>query len=399
MSKTVRKNTAQLASPTYRHIASIDLMRGLVMVLMALDHVRGFFTDVDFSSTDLARTSAALFFTRWVTHLCAPAFVFLAGTSAFLSATHELDRSQLARRLFARGLWLVLLELTAVHLAWTFNPDFSQIWLGVIWALGWSMVALAALIYLPVRVIAFIGIGMILVHNFFDDVRLEDFQTVEGLLNWQGWLISVLHIPYSPVGYPLIPWIGVMAAGYAFGPFMLMTPEERKRITLRWGLILIAIFIVLRAINGYGDPAPWFRQETGLFTALSFLNTTKYPPSLLYLLMTLGPMLVLLSAFERWPGRQDALARLLIVFGRVPLFFYLLHLYAIHGLVLVFAFLMTGDAHSFLAPSWTFPSWWGFSLPAVYLIWIGVVLLLYPACRWFAAVKFRHKGAWWTPYI
>jgi uncharacterized membrane protein len=190
-----------------------------------------------------------------------------------------------------------------------------------------------------------------------------------------------------------------MAAGYAFGPFMLMRPEERKRITLRWGLILIVTFIVLRAINGYGDPAPWFRQETGFFTALSFLNTTKYPPSLLYLLMTLGPMLLLLSAFERWPDKQDAIARLLIVFGRVPLFFYLLHLYAIHGLVLVFALLMTGEAGPFLAPSWTFPSWWGFSLPTIYLIWIGVVLLLYPVCRWFAAVKFRHKRAWWTPYI
>ena len=173
-------------------------MRGLVMALMALDHVRGFFSDADFSPTDLAKTYPALFFTRWITHLCAPAFVFLAGTSAFLSSTQGLDRPQLARRLFIRGLWLVLLEPTVVHLAWTFNLDLSQMRLGVIWALGWSMVALSALIYLPMRAIAFIGIGMILVHNFFDDIRLEDFQTAEGDLNWQGWLISVLHIPHSP---------------------------------------------------------------------------------------------------------------------------------------------------------------------------------------------------------
>jgi uncharacterized membrane protein len=400
MNKTIPESySPQFASAGYRHIASVDLMRGLVMALMALDHVRGFFSDAGFSPTDLAHTDPALFFTRWITHLCAPAFVFLAGTSAFLSATHGLDRPQLAKRLFARGLWLVLLELTVVHLAWTFNLDFSQTWLGVIWALGWSMVALSALVYLPMRAIAFIGIGMILLHNLFDDVRLEDFQNGEGVLSWQGWLISVLHIPHSPVGYPLIPWIGVMMAGYAFGPFMLMKPQERKRITLRWGLILIATFIVLRAVNGYGDPAPWFMQKTGLFTVLSFLNTTKYPPSLLYLMMTLGPMLILLSAFERWPDKQDASARLLIVFGRVPLFFYLLHLYAIHGLVLVFAFLMACEARSFLASSGDFPPWWGFSLPMVYLIWIGILLLLYPLCRWFAAVKFRHKGAWWTPYI
>ena len=400
MSKAIPKNASpQSASAGYRHIASVDLMRGLVMVLMALDHVRGFFSDADFFPTDLAHTDAALFFTRWITHLCAPAFVFLAGTSAFLSSTQGLDRPQLARRLFIRGLWLVLLEPTVVHLAWTFNLDLSQMRLGVIWALGWSMVALSALIYLPMRVIAFIGIGMILVHNFFDEIRLEDFRTAEGDLNWQGWLISVLHIPHSPVAYPLVPWIGVMAAGYAFAPFMLMMPEERKRITLRWGLILIVTFIVLRAINRYGDPEPWFRQETMLFTLLSFLNTTKYPPSLLYLLMTLGPMLILLSAFERWPDRQSGLGRLLIVFGRVPLFFYLLHLYAIHGLALVFVFLMAGEAGSFPAASGAFPPWWGFSLPMVYLIWIGILLLLYPLCRWFAAVKFRHKGAWWTPYI
>ena len=201
------------------------------------------------------------------------------------------------------------------------------------------------------------------------------------------------------MGYPLIPWIGVMAVGYAFGPVMLMTPKERKQLTLYWGLILIAAFIVLRAYNGYGDPEPWFRQETQLFTALSFLNTTKYPPSLLFLLMTLGPMLVLLSALDRTQDMRGAIGHLFTVFGRVSLFFYLLHLYVIHGLVIVFVFAMHRDIAPFLTFFSSFPSWWGFSLPIVYLVWIGVLLLLYSVCRWFVEVKSRHKGSWWTPYI
>jgi uncharacterized membrane protein len=392
------RNSPYTSAPS-PYIVSVDLVRGLVMVLMALDHVRWFFTDANFSPTDLAHTDAALFFTRWITHFCAPAFVFLAGTSAFLSATRGLTRPQLARRLFTRGLWLVFLEVTAVRLGWVFNLDYSELGLGVIWALGWSMVVLAALVYLPRWAIASAGIGMIVAHNLLDGLQLDGFRSADGSLEWQGWLLNVLHVPESPIGYPLVPWIGVMAAGYAFGPILLMPAHRRQQLLLSWGMAIIAAFILLRLYNGYGDPSRWTPQETASFTLLSFLNTTKYPPSLLFLLMTLGPTLILLAIFERWQTRHDMLSRLLIVFGRVPLFFYLLHLYVIHGLVIVFVIAMNQDPYPFLAAFDAFPSWWGFNLPTVYLVWIGVTLLLYPVSRWFGAVKARHKDSWWTPYI
>ncbi|WP_218144968.1 DUF1624 domain-containing protein [Nitrosospira briensis] len=372
---------------------SVAIMRGLVIVLMALDHVRGFFTDADFSATDLSRTNLMLFLTRWVTHLCAPAFVFLAGTSAFLSAQGE-DRRQLAIRLLTRGLWLVILELTVVRFSWYFNLDYNQMSLQVIWALGWSMVVLSALIYLPLWAIASVGILMISAHNLLDGIRLDDFRAADGTHGWQGWALSVLHIPHYPVIYPLIPWIGVMAAGYAFGPVMLAASETRRKAALACGIVLITAFVILRAYNVYGDPVPWSGQETGLFTLLSFLNTTKYPPSLLYLLMTLGPMFVLLAAFEQ---AQGSIGRFLMIFGRVPLFFYLVHLYVIHALAVAVAFAMSGDIQS--SSSETFSSWWGFGLPVVYLTWIAVVILLYPVCQWFAGLKSRHRGSWWTPYI
>src|SRR5690242_519730 len=390
----------QPSTPAPRpYIVSIDLMRGLVMVLMALDHVRWFFTDADFSPTDLEHTTPPIFLTRWITHLCAPAFVFLSGTSAFLSAQQGLTKSQLGARLFTRGLWLALLEATAVNLAWTFNLDYRQWGVGVLWALGWSMVALSVLIHLPMRAIVFVGIGMILSHNLMDGIQIEDFLNPDGTLGWQGWLLSILHIPHGAISYPLVPWIGVMTAGYAFGPIMLMEREQRKQLMLRWGWTLVTAFIALRGWNGYGDPEPWHWQERATFTLLSFLNTTKYPPSLLYLLMTLGPMLLLLSAFEREHARTGVISLYLVTFGRVPLFFYLLHLYAIHALVIVFAIAMHQDFSQFLTSSSSFPSWWGFSLPIVYLIFAGVIFLLYPACRWFAKFKSRHRGAWWTPYI
>lgn len=389
----LNKTSQKASSANASYIMSVGIMRGLVIVLMALDHVRGFFTDADFSATDLSRTNLALFLTRWVTHLCAPAFVFLAGTSAFLSA-QGMDRRQFAIRLLTRGLWLVILELTVVRFSWYFNLDYSQMSLQVIWALGWSMVVLSALIYLPLPAIASLGIVMICAHNLLDGIRLDDFRATDGSLGWQGWALSVLHIPHYPVIYPLIPWIGVMAAGYAFGPVMLAASEVRKKAALAYGTVLTAAFVILRAYNVYGDPVPWSTQETGLFTLLSFLNTTKYPPSLLYLLMTLGPMFLLLSAFERVQG---AIARYLMIFGHVPLFFYLIHLYVIHGLVVAVAFAMSGDIHS--SSSETFSAWWGFGLPVVYLIWIAVVILLYPVCQWFAGVKSRHKGSWWTLYI
>jgi len=377
-------------------MVSVDLVRGWVMILMALDHVRWFFNEAAFSPTDLEHTSAALFFTRWVTHFCAPAFIFLAGTSAFLSTRRGTSRAMLARHLLTRGLWLILLEMTVVHLAWSFSFDFEDLHLGVLWAIGWSMVAMAGLIYLPLPVLAVLGLGMITAHNLADGLSLDRFNTSDGSLSGIGWLVSVLHIPHSPISYPLIPWVGVMMAGYAFGPVLQMRGKSRLWIPMAAGATLLGAFLVLRATNAYGDPAPWSIQPNRLFSLLSFLNTWKYPPSLLYLLMTLGPTVLALAWSPRHPG---PFARCLVTFGRVPLFFYLAHLYLIHGLVLLVAYGQDRDIAAYLTSFGHFPEDWGFGLPVVYGIWLGVVLLLYPPCAKFAGIKARHHGCGWTGYI
>src|SRR5215471_7361808 len=307
-------------------LESVDLLRGLAIVIMALDHVRDFFSHdlLYFSPTDLTKTSAALFLTRWITHFCAPVFCFLAGTGAFLSFGRGKTKGELAKFLVTRGLWLVFLELTFVRFAWTFSLGFSEN-AGVIWALGWSMVALAALIYLPVWAIAAFGIVMIGTHNLFDSVPPEAFGPL-------GWLWNVLHaggpINLSPtytfyIQYPLVPWIGVMDAGYAYGAVVKLDRGQRRRRTLWLGINLCAAFVVIRATNIYGDPFPWSRQQSLLFTVFSFVNCEKYPPSLLYLLMTLGPAFIVLALLDRNLGN---FWRPFIVFGRVPLFFYIVHI-------------------------------------------------------------------------
>jgi uncharacterized membrane protein len=377
-------------------LVSVDLVRGWVMVLMALDHVRWFFTDATFDPTDLEHTTAALFLTRWMTHFCAPAFIFLAGASAFLSTQRGTSRPALTRHLLARGLWLILLEMTVVHLAWSFRFDFEHLHLGVLWAIGWSMVAMAGLIYLPLPALAILGTGMITTHNLVDGLNLESFNTEDGSLSAIGWLISALHIPHPPISYPLIPWVGVMMMGYAFGPILQMRGKSRHRVPIAAGVTLLGIFLVLRMTNAYGDPTPWSIQSNPLFSVLSVLNTRKYPPSLLYLLMTLGPTLLALAWSPRHPG---PFARCMVTFGRVPLFFYLAHLYLIHGLVLLIADAQNQDLTAYLTSFSHFPARWGFSLPVVYGIWLGVVLLLYPLCRIFAGIKAKHHGSRWTGYI
>lgn len=377
---------------------SVDLLRGIVMVLMALDHVRDFFHHdaLFFDPTDLSKTNAALFLTRWVTHFCAPVFVFLAGTGAFLSTRRGKTRAELSRFLLTRGLWLVLLELTVVHVGWTFSFDLRNTFGQVIWAIGWSMVVLSVLVYLPPRVIAAFGIVMIAVHNAFDRVTAQSAGIFSGV--W-----AVLHsgelthayggINFFPA-YPLIPWIGVMAAGYGFGQIYTVEQEKRKKILLYLGLGLTLAFIIIRATNLYGDPRPWSVRGSALFTFFSFINCQKYPPSLLYLLMTLGPAIVALSLFERLNVQPSRLAQPFIIFGRVPLFYYVIHLPLIHGLAVLFALIKYGPAISQAFQNGRPPEDYGYSLPVVYLIWIAVVLALYPVCRWFAGVKRRRKDAW-----
>jgi uncharacterized membrane protein len=303
--------------------------------------------------------------------------------------TRGRTRSELGFYLFTRGLWLIVLELTVVSFAWTFNLEQGT-YLQVIWALGWSMIALSGLIFLPRWAIVVFGITLIAGHNLLDGIGLEDLRRPEGALGWYGWLLSILHISHGPVSYPLIPWIGVMALGYAGAPILLEDPQKRSQWLLGFGALLTVAFVILRAANLYGDPAPWSPQKSDLFTFLSFLNTTKYPPSLLYLLMTLGPALAALALFE---NRSGPVARFLTVFGRVPLFFYLVHLYLIHTLALIAGYLSGYALEAFLTSDSLFPEDYGYSLPVVYLVWIAVVLMLYPLCAWFAGLKTQPRQA------
>jgi uncharacterized membrane protein len=377
---------------------SVDLLRGIVMVIMALDHVRDFFHHdaLLFDPTDLSKTNAALFLTRWMTHFCAPVFVFLAGTGAFLSTRRGKSRKELSIFLLTRGLWLVLLELTIVRLGWTFNLDYTFNLGQVIWAIGWSMVVLSILIYLPLWAITAFGLLMIAVHNAFDPFRAQSAGVLSGV--W-----ATLHtgeitetyggIKFIPM-YPLIPWIGVMAVGYAFGQIFTLEREKRSSVLLYLGLGLTLLFILIRATNLYGDPRPWAVQGNVLWTLFSFINCQKYPPSLLFLLMTLGPAIASLSLFERINLKPSRLVQPFIVFGRVPLFYYILHLFVIHGLAVVFALIKYGSGISEAFKTGRPPEDYGYNLGVVYLVWIAVVVALYPVCRWFANVKRRRKDAW-----
>ena len=381
---------------------SVDMLRGLVMVIMALDHSRDFFSSAyTFDPTDLTQTNAALFSTRWITHFCAPVFVFLAGTGAFLSTSRGKTKKEMSVFLLSRGLWLVFLDLFVVHaFGWWFNFDYHLFYGDVLWALGWSMVAMAGLVFLPVWAITSLGIGMVAFHNLLDPVHAEIFGSFR-------WLWAVLHsgdilqplpgVHFVP-GYPLVPWIGVMAAGYGFGTLLLRPQYERRKWLLGLGAGLTLAFIVIRTTNFYGDPRAWGTQQTGLFTVFSFLNCEKYPPSLLYLLMTLGPAILVLLLCERI---SHPLSRPLVTLGRVPLFFYLLHLAVLHAAAVAFAYARYGQADwmfkNVTVPSVSvlpYPQGYGYGLVMVYAAWIGVVLILYPACQWFAGVKRRRTEAW-----
>jgi uncharacterized membrane protein len=387
-------------SPATTRLDSLDLLRGLVMVLMSLDHVRDFFTNVKFDPLDLTQTGPALFMTRWITHFCAPVFVFLAGAGAFLSRARGKSRRELSWFLLTRGLWLALLEITWVRcLGWEFNLQFHVVPAAVLWAIGWSMVVLAGLVFLPHWAVAAFGILMIAAHNAFDSVRAEAWG---GL----GWLWVVLHqgggFQVTPdfkfiAAYPLVPWIGVMAAGYGFGPMLLREPARRRCKIFLFGTGLTLLFVLLRWSNAYGDPKPWAPPPGVIFTLFSFIDCHKYPPSLLYLLMTLGPALMLLAWMD---GGAPRVLRPVLVFGRVPLFFYLLHLPLIHALAMLAAYWRYGRADwMFGSPfgatgKFVIPADNGFGLPVVYLVWVLVVLMLYPACKWFAEVKRRRRDAW-----
>ena len=389
---------AEPGSPPRQRVEAVDVVRGIIMILMALDHTRDYFGDVAANPTNLATTTPALFFTRWVTHVCAPTFFLLTGTGSYLSRRRR-STGDLSRFLLTRGLWLILLELTVVRFFWQFNVDYRLTVLTVLWALGWAMIVLGALVWLPVRIVGAVGITMILAHHLLDPVQASAFGAFAPL--W-----SVLHSPNiilpGPdhvvfVAYALVPWVGVTAAGYALGALWEMPRERRRSLLLRLGVACIAAFVVLRAFNLYGDPRPWAPQATATFTVLSFLNLNKYPPSLLFLLMTLGPVLLVLRALD---GRTPRALRPARVIGEVPMFYYMMHILLLHVAALFASVVRYGTARPAIEsptldrfPMTQLPGWPA-ALPIVYVVWIGVVLALYPLCAWYAALKRRSRSRW-----
>ena len=415
-----------IAPGTFR-LDSVDILRGIIMVVMALDHTRDFFSHLRFAPEDITQTYLALWITRWVTHYCAPAFFFLAGTGAYLSYARHRHIARTSHFLWTRGLWLIFLEWTVVGFAWTFIFPFP--WGGVIWGLGCCMIVNAAIVRLPVKWVAALGAVMVLGHNLLDNIQPMGSGNV-------SWYWRILHrggfipltppawlVPHLPPGgfgffvlYPLIPWIGVMSLGFAFGSVLQRSPADRQRRMLRLGSLLTAGFVVLRAFNLYGNPRHLFTvgpyvdtsfhlQPTLAQNFILFTDVEKYPPSLQFLLMTLGPALIAMALFDRirmqGPGLAARVARFFVVFGRVPMFYYILHLYLIHLLAIAVATAF-GQPHQqlwrggfMLGPA---PPGFGFNLPFIYLMWITAVLILYYPSRWFMGVKQRRRD-WWLSYI
>jgi uncharacterized membrane protein len=391
------------STPAASRIDSVDLLRGIIMVVMALDHTRDYFhwsalhgTD----PTDLSVTTPWIFFTRWITHFCAPVFSFIAGTGVFLSASRGKPKRELSWFLVTRGLWLIFLELTLLTwFGWAFAIDLKIYFLATLWALGTSMIVLAGLIHLPLRIVAVFSAILILGHNAFDGVRPEAWGRA-------AWVWQVLHVSSfirtdSGIGvmafYPLIPWIAVMSAGYCFGTVFQLAPEARRRWLLGLGLGLCTTFVLLRWSNLYGDLRPWSVQPRSGFTVLSFLNVTKYPPSLCYLMMTIGPAMLLLAWWDRG---SPLLLKPLVVFGRVPFFYYLLHIPLIHGLAYLTGMIRFGRADfTNVIAGLTPPPEAGFGLATTYLVWASVILALYLPCRWFANLKRRRRDLAWLSYF
>lgn len=384
------------AAPSGRS-AAIDLLRGVVMALMTLDHTRDFFSDAAYDPMDLSRTTPDLFLTRWVTHFCAPVFVFLAGTGAFFYGAGGRTKPRLALFLVSRGLWLVVLEFTLVHLGWFFNWHYDIAVAQVIWAIGWSMVALAGLAFLPPWAVAALGLALVAGHNALDALAPPGRFAPDWMVLAQlrpGLVRIGAKAPVVFQGYPVLPWLGIVALGYGFGA--IWRGADRRRSTMAiLGAVAVALFVALRGSGLYGNPQPWHTQADGVRTALAFLDCSKYPPSLLYVLMTLGPALLALAALDRPPG---AAGGVFVAFGRVPLFFYLLHVPLIHLAAMGVAWVEYGEAtflltHPILGRE-NFPPGYGYGLPVVYLATVCMLLVLFPLCRWYGELKRRHPSVW-----
>jgi uncharacterized membrane protein len=396
---TPLKAPARPAAPSARRVDAVDVLRGAVMILMVIDHTRDYFGNAAIDPTDLSRVSPALFLTRWVTHFCAPVFAFLAGTGAYLAGFRGRSRADLAAFLASRGVWLIFLELTIVRLGLFFDLVNAPVILTVLWSIGASFVALAGLVFLPSRVVGALGVLLIATHGLAAGMS-PDSGTPAALRAAGALLLRPGLLPPSGgvivlVGYPLLPWLGVVAAGYGFGEVIRLEPGRRRRVMWITGVAMTVAFLIMRAWGVYGEPRPWTTQATGLLTGLSFVNCTKQPPSLLFVLMTLGPAIAALAVIDRLDIRGPV-RRVLVTLGRVPLFYFLLQWYVIHGLA-VLAGLVRG-----LPVAWQFspaalgppPEGWALSLPGIYATWAVVLVVLFIPCRWFAGVKARHPGGW-----
>jgi uncharacterized membrane protein len=397
---TFQKN---LASAGTGRLQSIDMLRGMVMIIMTLDHVRDFFhynVSIDEDPLDFKTTTPLLFLTRWVTHFCAPIFVFLSGTSVFLFGSKGKTKSQVAFFLLTRGLWLMLAEIFIILPLWNFN--FSMLFLQVIWAIGLSMVVLSILQFLPFGLLVILGLLIVFGHNLLDQISVNNPL-------WKSLLWSIIHKRNEyritndfmvVVSYPFLPWLGVMILGYAMGKFYLpnISPKSRQKMLKRIGIAVIILFILIRWINCYGDMHPWSRQQSGLYSFFDFIKTSKYPPSLLYILMTIGPGLIFLAFAENISGRvKDKIT----LFGKVPFFYYVLHVFLIHSLSWL-AFFASGhgwkdlDFDHFRDAS--LPPGCGYSLWIVYVVWAMVIIILYFPCKWYNRYKSTHRD-WWLSYI
>ena len=387
-------------------LTSIDMLRGLVIVIMAIDHVRDYFLfGAELDPMTNPDVGAAVFFTRWITHFCAPVFVFLAGTSAGLMTARK-TRSALGAFLFKRGLWLILVEWFVVATAWSFAPwgleqvgGLVAIPAQVIWAIGASMVVLAAAQFLGHPACLVIGAAILVGHNLLDPTwpaTTGPFDTAHPLWVALHAQMAVAAPPFFFASvYPLLPWTGVMLFGYGTARVFQEPAERRNGRLLAWGLAATSAFVLLRGAGIYGDPNSWQVQNGAVRTLIDFLNVTKYPPSLLYLLMTLGPAAILCAFADRVP---HVVSQPLIVFGRVPFAFYVAHLYLIHSLAVAFGVIQGFDAPQFLTFSFFFPKGYGVGLAGVYFVWLLVIAMLYPLCLWVAAFKERRRD-WWLSYL
>jgi uncharacterized membrane protein len=404
-SPVLSSSVASVTLPRMRRprLEAVDVLRGLLMIVMALDHTRDYFSSATVNPADALHSWPALFATRWVTHLCAPGFVMLAGASAWLQRDRGKSTAALSRFLFTRGLWLIFLEMTLISFGWQFT--LRLLIFQVIWALGAAMVALAGLVWLPATAVGILGAFLVVGHNLLDGIHaqtLGSWGDVWETLFERGSL-TVHHHMFGVMGYPVIPWIGVMALGYWFGTLLTQTPERRRRYSVLIGLAMLAAFVVLRGTGSYGDPNHWHALATRMQTAMFFMQVEKYPPSLQYLLATGGILLLLYALFDKAVEEKftPRIRAFLDIYGRVPFFYYVLHIYLLHILALLGTMAIGMDWRYWTRPGSTFFSnldGWGMSLPGVYAVWIFVAVVLYVPCRWFAGVKARRRD-WWLSYL